>query len=57
VGAHSQKTTVNVWRWDKKEPVLRFPIKEEIQVLKVASQLCVAGTKSGKIMVWNNSTG
>jgi len=34
MAAHAQKTTMNAWRWDKKEPVLRFPLKEELSVFR-----------------------
>ena len=61
VAAHSQKTTANVWRWDKKEPLLRFPLREELAVLKMSNAysgaLCIGGTKSGKLMIWQTTTG
>jgi pre-rRNA-processing protein IPI3 len=40
---------------------MRFPVKEELSVLKVANAyngtVCVAGTKSGKLMIWQTQTG
>ena len=26
--AHAQKSIMSVWKWDKKDPVMRFPLKE-----------------------------
>ena len=58
MAAHTQKTTMNVWRWDKKEPVLRFPLREELSVFKMAGgSLCIGGTKSGRLMLWQLETG
>ena len=28
--AHAQKSIMNVWRWDKKDPLLRFPLREPL---------------------------
>lgn len=60
MAAHSQKTTVNVWRWDKKEPVSRFPLKEQLSVMKYshnAATLSFGGSKTGRLSVWEVSTG
>ena len=54
---------MNVWRWDKKEPVLRFPVKDKINVFKIAAQdsqvapICVGGSKKGLLTIWQASTG
>lgn len=51
---------MDVWRWDKKEPILRFPVKEMLSVAKLsnnAASLCVAGTKTGRLMLWQVSNG
>lgn len=55
IAGHSQKTTMNVWKWDKKEPYLRFPLKEQLTVAKLShnnSSLLIGGTKSGRLSVW-----
>lgn len=40
---------------------MRFPLREELSVLKMSNAysgaLCIGGTKSGKIMVWQTTTG
>jgi WD40 repeat protein len=54
-----------VWRWDKKEPVLRFPLKDQLNVFRVAesakepstSNLVAAGSKKGTLTVWLGTTG
>jgi hypothetical protein len=51
---------MSVWRWDKKEPVLRFPIKDQLSVFKVSTacqeagttNICVGGSKVGSLTVW-----
>ena len=54
---------MNVWRWDKKEPVLRFPVKDKINVFKIATQdshiapICVGGSKKGLLTIWQANTG
>jgi WD40 repeat protein len=60
IGANATKTTVNVWRWDKKEAMLRFPVKEMLSCLRLthnAGTLCLAGSKTGRLSVWEFSTG
>lgn len=50
-----------VWRWDKKECELRFPLKDALSVFKFAkasqeattSQLCFGGSKKGVLSVWS----
>ena len=50
-----------VWRWDKKEPYLRFPLKEQLSVFKVSqaghegstSNICAGGSKNGVLTVWS----
>jgi hypothetical protein len=51
---------MNVWRWDKKEPLLRFPLKEELSVLRMSPQnasLCLGGSKKGRLSIWHLQTG
>jgi pre-rRNA-processing protein IPI3 len=51
---------MSVWRWDKKEPVVRFPVKEVLTVVRFSpggAALCLAGSKSGRIYVWEVLTG
>lgn len=49
---------MSVWRWDKKEPVLRFPLKEQLSVVRMVNGLCLAGGKqSGRLCVWEKSSG
>lgn len=58
--ASAQKTTMNVWRWDKKEPVLRFPVKEMLSVVRFSTNggsLCIAGSKTGRLSVWQVTSG
>lgn len=48
---------MTTWRWDKKDPYLRFPLKEELSVLKLTEAfngaIAIGGTKStGKLYVW-----
>jgi WD40 repeat protein len=60
LAANSQKTTMNVWRWDKKEAILRFPLKELLSVTKLshnAGSLCLGGSKTGRLSVWEVQTG
>lgn len=45
-----------MWRWDKKEPVLRFPLKDPPSCLRLGNNLCVAGAK-GRINLWEPLTG
>ena len=57
---HSQKTTMNVWKWDKKEPMMRFPVKEMLSVAKLSENggsICVAGSKTGRLIVWQVTNG
>jgi len=56
IASHAQKTTLSVWRWDKKEPVLRFPLKDPPSCLRLGNNLCVAGAK-GRISLWEPLTG
>ena len=63
--AHATKNFMSVWRWDKKEPVLRFPLKDGLTAFRVArsalepmtSQICVGATKNGSLVVWSALTG
>mmetsp|Transcript_18697 Transcript_18697/g.28638 ORF Transcript_18697/g.28638 Transcript_18697/m.28638 type:complete len:99 (+) Transcript_18697:341-637(+) len=56
---------MSVWRWDKKNPELRFPLKEQLSVFKLSkapkevttSQLCVGASKSGQLNVWSATDG
>ncbi len=60
LAAHGQKTTANIWRWDKKDPVLKFPLKELQSVLRFshnAAAFCVGGSKTGRLSVWEVATG
>ena len=60
IATHAHKTTMDVWRWDKKEPVLRFPVKEMLSVAKLScntASFCVAATRTGRLSVWQVSTG
>lgn len=55
VASHAQKTTIDVWRWDKKDPLIRFPAKEELSVLRLSpnnGSICVAASKKGSLSVW-----
>ena len=59
------KNIMCVWRWDKKEPVLRFPLKDQLNVFKVAesakepstSNIVAAGSKKGTLTIWSATTG
>lgn len=60
--SHVNKTTVTCWRWDKKDPVLRFPLKEELSVLKtstfLAGAFCVGASKhTGRLYIWGVQNG
>lgn len=60
LASHAAKTTMSVWRWDKKEPVLRFPLKEQLSVVRMvnSSGLCLGGSKqSGRLSVWEMCSG
>lgn len=60
IGANSSKTTVNVWRFDKKEAISRFPVKELLSCLRLthnAGSICLAGSKTGRLSVWEMATG
>jgi hypothetical protein len=51
---------MSVWRWDKKESIMRFPLKETLSVFKISTaaqeagttNICVGGSKSGFLTVW-----
>ena len=61
--SHSHKNIMNVWRWDKKDAVLRFPVKDQLNVFKMAvsdsniAAICVGGSKKGLMSVWETNTG
>ena len=63
ISAQLSKNMVAVWRWDKKEPVLKFSVKEPISCMKVSPgggggvQIAVVGYSSGKIGVWDLQSG
>ena len=52
-------------RWDKKDPILRFPLKETLSVFKVSmaaqepgtTNICVGGSKNGSLTVWQAING
>lgn len=58
--SHHSKNIMSVWRWDKKESILRFPLKETLSVFKISTaaqeagttNICVGGSKSGFLTVW-----
>eukprot|EP00347_Sterkiella_histriomuscorum_P001718 403370949 len=62
MASHQNKTTLTAWRWDKKEAFLRFPLKEELAVLKQTDAfngaICIGGTKNtGKLYIWSAQNG
>jgi WD40 repeat protein len=46
-----------VWRWDKKEPILRFPLKDPLTAFRVVGSIAVGATDKGSILVWDTMTG
>lgn len=48
---------MSVWRWDKKEPTLRFPLKEQLSVFKVHNDICIGGSKRGSLTMWHSFSG
>jgi hypothetical protein len=53
---------MNVWRWDKKEPILRFPVKDQLSVFKVSknsadTSFCFGGSKKGALSIWQSIDG
>jgi WD40 repeat protein len=51
---------MSVWRWDKKEAILRFPVKEMYSCVKVSSggTVCIGGARqSGRLSLWEMQTG
>jgi WD40 repeat protein len=54
-----------VWKWDKKECELRFPLKDQLSVFKISpaphesttSMLCMGGSKKGVLSVWEGFSG
>jgi len=62
IACHESKAAIDVWKWDKREPALRFPTKDKIACVKLVGLFCVAGSEQsangfGKIFAWNLSTG
>ena len=56
--AHAQKSLMNVWRWDKKDPLLRFPLREQLSAFAtVGESFCVGGDKKGRITLWQMTSG
>ena len=49
---------MNIWRFDKKEP-LRFPLKESLSVFKTdpKSHWCAGGDRKGLLSVWQMPSG
>lgn len=54
---------MNVWRWDKKDPIMKFPIKDQLNIFRMSASeinsavLCVGGSKKGLLSIWQASTG
>ena len=48
---------MNVWKWDKKEPVLRFPLKDQVTVFRISKEICVGASIKGNVSVWQPQTG
>jgi|TARA_B110001450_G_scaffold222973_1_gene219841 WD40 repeat protein len=54
---------MQVWKWDKKEPILRFSMRDKLKVFKIGVHesarhgLCAGGSARGGLMVWSISTG
>jgi len=45
---HAQKSIMTVWRWDKKEPLLRFPLREHLSAFRTFDeQFCAGADKKG----------
>ena len=55
--AQATKNIMTVWRWDKKEPTLRFPLKEQLSVFKVHNDICIGGSKRGSLTMWHSFSG
>lgn len=61
--SHSHKNIMQVWKWDKKEPILRFSMRDKLKVFKIGVHesarhgLCAGGSARGGLMVWSISTG
>lgn len=54
---HTQKSFMNVWRWDKKEPIMRFPLKDQITAFRISREICVGATIKGNLNIWQPMTG
>lgn len=49
---------MNVWQWDKKEPLLRFPLREKLTVFKtIGVSLCAGGDSKGRLYLWHMQSG
>lgn len=44
---------MSAWRWDRtREPIMKFPLKEELTVAKLqpsSMNMCIGGTKQGRV--------
>ena len=55
---HATKSIMNVWRWDSKEPVLRFPLRDHLTVFKTCNtDLCAGANSKGQLMLWSVLSG
>jgi len=55
---HAHKSIMNVWRWDKKEPLMRFPLREQLTCFKTAGhEFCAGGDKKGHLTLWAMESG
>ena len=55
---HAQKQIMNVWKWDKKEPLLRFPLREQLSAFRtVGVEFCAGGDKKGHLTLWSMQSG
>lgn len=56
---HSQKHIMNVWQWDKKEPLLRFPLRDQLSVFKTTPQnsFCAGADNKGRLYLWSIISG
>lgn len=50
--SHAHKSFMSVWRWDKKDPIMRFPLKDQLNVFKISKELCVGATTKGNLNIW-----
>jgi WD40 repeat protein len=49
---------MNVWQWDKKEPLMRFPLREQFSAFRTSgTKFCAGADKKGRLYLWSMISG